>query len=292
MKHLMKRIGVCSVLMLLVLSPSAFADNDVRDYIPLPPGTMLMALYYNYISATDLYQQGDKISGDANFEANIGIIRPVYYTKIGPFTIDPQAIIPFGSQSLDGEAVGGVEIQSSGLADPILAATLWFLNDPESKTWMGFTPFITLPIGEYDNNKAINLGANRYAFKTELGFVKGFGNFFLDLNANVEFYTDNDDYTPASLTLEQDPLYFLEGHLSYDFNPSFFLSADYFYRYGGETNADGIDQENEKNDHSAGCTLGFMLSPSCQLLFKYKQDIEVENGLKTSTIGGRLAVFF
>lgn len=292
MKSLFKRIGICCILILLVLPPSVFADNDVRDYVPLPPGTMLMALYYNYTSATDLYRDGDKISGDANLDANIGIIRPVYYTKIGPFTIDPQAIIPFGAQSLDGEAVGGVEIKSSGLADPIIAATLWFLNDPESKTWLGFTPFITLPLGEYDNNKGINLGTNRYAFKAEVGFVKGFGNLMLDLTANAEFYTDNDDFTPAGLTLEQDPLYILEGHLSYNFTPSFFASADYFYHNGGETSVDGIDQGDEEQDHSAGCTLGYMVTPSSQLLFKYKQDLEVENGLKTSTIGMRMAFFF
>ncbi len=292
MSKMMRISVVCGMFVLLVFTASVYADNDARDYIPLPPGTMLVATYYNYISATDYYSHGNKISSDTNLDANIGVIRPVYFTKIGPFIIDPQAIIPFGAQSLDGQGVGGVEIKSSGLADPILAATLWFLNNPESKTWLGFTPFITLPLGEYDSSKGINMGSNRYAFKTELGFVKGFGDFFLDLTANVEFYTDNDDYTSSNLTLKQDPIYTLEGHLSYNFNPSFFVSADYFYHNGGETTVAELNQDDRKDDHIAGCTLGFMLSPSYQLLFKYKQDLEVENGLKTSTFGVRLAYFF
>ena len=289
---MIKRACISGVSVLMVFTVCAFADNDTRDYVPLPPGTMLMAAYFHHISATDMYHDGDKVSGDVNLNANIGIIRPVYYTKIGPFTIDPQAIIPFGDQSLDGQGVGGVEISSTGLADPILAATLWLYNNPSSKTWFGFTPFITLPFGEYENEKGINLGANRYAFKAELGFVKGFGDFMLDLTANVEFYTDNDDYTSADLTLEQNPLYIIEGHLSYNFNPSFFVSADYFYHIGGETAIEGVDQSDDANNHAVGCTLGFMLSPSYQLLFKYKQDIEVENGLDTQTFGVRLAYFF
>ena len=292
MKKMMKISMVCGMFVLLVSTASVFADNDARDYVPLPPGTMLIATYYNYISATDFYRNGNKISSDVNLDANIGVIRPVYFTKIGPFTIDPQAIIPFGAQSLDGAGVGGNEIKSSGLADPIIAATLWFLNDPESKTWMGFTPLITLPLGKYDHVKGINMGSNRWAFKPELGFVKGFGDFFLDLTANVEFYTDNNDFTSSGLTLKQDPIYTLEGHLSYNFNPSFFVSADYFYHNGGATTVAGLDQDDRKDDHTAGCTLGFMLSPSYQLLFKYKQDLVVENGLQTSTIGVRLAYFF
>jgi len=292
MKKMMKISMVCGMFVLLVFTLPVFADNDARDYIPLPPGTMLMATYYNYISATDLYSHGNKVSNDMNLNANIGVIRPVYYTKIGPFVIDPQSIIPFGAQSLDGAGVGGNEIKSSGLADPIVAATLWFVNDSESKTYLGFTPLITLPLGEYDNSKGINLGSNRWAFKPEIGFVQGFGDFFLDLTANVEFYTDNDDYTSRSVTLKQDPIYTLEGHLSYNFNPSFFVSADYFYHNGGVTTVAGLDQDDSKNDHTAGCTLGFMLSPSYQLLFKYKQDLVVENGLQTSTIGVRLAYFF
>ena len=78
MKRMMGISFVCSMFILLVFTLPVFADNDARDYIPLPPGTMLMATYYNYISATDLYSHGNKVSSDMNLNANIGVIRPVY----------------------------------------------------------------------------------------------------------------------------------------------------------------------------------------------------------------------
>ncbi len=142
-------------------------------------------------------------------------------------------MIPFGEQSLDGAGVGGVELSSSGFADPVITATLWLIDDPKSKTWFGFTPFITMPLGEYDKDKGLNLGNNRWAFKPEFGFVKGFGKFFLDLTANCEFYTDNDDYSSASLTFEQDPLYTFETHLSYNVTDSF-LHLPIILLQGGE----------------------------------------------------------
>jgi hypothetical protein len=280
------------VFAFLFFSSVAYSDNDTRDYVPLPPGTMLMAAYLNSISATDMYRNGDKVSGNANLDATIGIFRPVYYTQIGPFTVDPQALIIFGDQQLDGAAVGGVEMSSSGMADSILAATFWFINDPQSKTWMGFTPFITIPIGEYDRNSGLNLGANCWAFKGEIGFVKGFGKLFVDLTGNVEFYTDNEDYSAAGLTLSKDLLCTFETHLSYNFTESFFMGMDYFYHFGGETEVDGISSDDEKDDHALQAVFGFMLSPSFQLLVKYKKAFEVDNGLKTNTFGVRLAHFF
>lgn len=292
MKKIIRICMCCGMFVLLLVTAPAFADNDARDYVPLPAGTTLLATYFNHVSATNFYSKGKKVSSDTNLGANIGVLRPVYYTQLGPFTMDPQAIIPFGEESLHVNGTGGGEVKSSGLADPIVTATVWFINDPKSKTWLGFTPFLTVPLGEYDKNKAINLGANRFAFKPEIGFVKGFGNLLFDLTANVEFYTDNKDFSPAGVTLKQDPVFTVETHMSYDFNQSFFTSLDYFYHNGGKTTVAGVKQDDAKDDHTLGLTLGFMLSPSYQLLLKYKQDLSVENGLKTNTIGARIAYFF
>lgn len=292
MRNLSKDLLLSACLVVSAGATPAFADNDARDYIPLEPGTTMMAAYLNYTTATDLYVKGDKIANDVDLSATIGMFRPVYYTQIGSYVVDPQLIIPFGQQSLDGAGVGGVEISSSGLADPVITGTIWLVNNTESKTWLGFTPFITVPVGEYDNDKSVNLGTNRWAFKPEIGFVKGFGDYFFELTGNGEFYTDNNDFSSASLTLEQDPLYTLESHLSYSFTDSFYISGDYFYHNGGETKIDGINQDNKKDDHALQLSLGFMLTPSYQLLVKYRSDVKVENGLKTNTIGLRLAHFF
>lgn len=292
MKKMIGNIAVYSMSVLFVFTASAYADNDPRDYVPLPAGTTLIASYFSHISATNAYSKGNKVASNMNLSANIGMIRPVYYMKLGPFTIDPQAIIPFGVQTLQTNTAAGGEISSSGLADPIVTATIWFINDPASKTYLGFTPWFFLPLGEYDKNKAVNLGGNRFMFREEVGFVKGVADFNIDLTASVDFFTDNDKVGPTDAKMSQDPIFNFETHLSYDINKNFFTSVDYFYHNGGKTTVAGVKNDDAIDTHAAGVTLGFMLSPSYQLLFKYKQDLAVENGLKTSTIGTRLAYFF
>lgn len=288
----MRSTVLSAVFVMSVFMASAFADNDPRDYVPLPAGTVLIASYFSHISATTAYAKGKKGPSNMDLSANIGMIRPVYYMKVGPLTIDPQMIIPFGVQTLQTNDAKAGEISSSGLADPIVTATVWFLNDPASKTYLGFTPWFFLPIGEYDKMKAVNLGGNRFMFREEIGFVKGFGDFNIDLTASVDLFTENDKFGPSSAKMTQDPIFNFETHLSYDINKSFFTSVDYFYHNGGKTTVAGAGSDDAIDTHAAGVTLGFMLSPSYQLLFKVKQDLAVENGLKTTTIGTRLAYFF
>lgn len=292
MRKTIRTTILCGVSVLSILTASAYADNDPRDYVPLPAGTTLIASYFSHISATNAYSKGNKVANNMDLSANIGMIRPVYYMKLGPYIVDPQMIIPFGVQTLQTNAGAGGEISSSGLADPIVTATIWFINDPASKTYLGFTPWFFLPIGEYDKKKPVNLGGNRFMFREEVGFVKGFGDLNIDLTASADFFTDNDKFGTTSAKMSQAPIFNFETHLSYDINKTFFTSVEYFYHNGGKTTVAGVKNDDAVSTHAAGVTLGFMLSPSYQLLFKYKQDLAVENGLKTGTIGTRLAYFF
>ncbi len=291
MKKLLSAAAIC----LLLALPEVSLAANARDYIPAPPGTFLFCAYFNHITANKLYKNGEKVSNDFNLSQNIGIFRPVYYTQIGPFTIDPQALIPYGDVSLDGAAVGGNQYSATGFADPVVLATLWFVNDPKDKLWVGFTPWITLPLGEYDRNRVLNLGANRWAVKPEVGLVKGFGEkFYVDLIVNGEFYTDNDDFGSGFLPvrLEQDPTVGFETHLSYDITKQWFVSLDYYYVYGGETKVAGIPQNDRMSNHGLGISLFWGIGSNNQLMIEYRDDFSVRSGPGTNKLALRWAYFF
>jgi hypothetical protein len=294
----MKRILISTLLCLTILVPKAALAADARDYIPLPAGMFFWATYFQHTSATDLYNNGKKISSNANLTANVGILRPVYFAQVGPFVIDPQCLIPFGEQTLDTGNLGSpnVSTSSSGMADPVLLATIWFVNDTKSKTWFGFTPYITMPLGTYDKGKgALNLGKNRWAFKPEVGFVKGFGeNFYVDLVLNGEFYTDNTDYPGiiGSTTLSQDPTLGAEIHLSYDITKNWYIALDYYYLFGGETKIAGIKQDDQMSNHALQFTTGFLIGANNQLLLQYKESLHTRAGFATGVFGARWAYFF
>jgi hypothetical protein len=284
--------SLLTVLALLAFLPDmVLADNYARDYIAAPPGTKALALYYNHTTDSDYYHDGKKTCCDFNFKGNVGILRGIYFTEAGGFTINPQILLPFGDIHLDGKDAGGA-FASNGLADPTIASGIWLINKPEKQMWLAPALFVTAPLGEYDNDKALNIGNNRWAFKGELGFVKGFGKFYVDLTGNVEFYTDNDDFGRLSMTLEKDPLFTFETHFSYDLTDAFFVSGDYYYHNGGETTIAGIAQDDEEDDHSVGLSLGYSFTPAYQLLVQTRHDVEVENGMKEHIFGLRFFHFF
>lgn len=297
-----KNMTIFSFLIFLFFPIYSHATN-ARDYIPLPDGTTLLATYYKHITANSLYERGNKVSDDFNLNAHVGILRPVFYKKIGEawygdggLIVDPQALIIFGSQSVDGAAVGNQNLSDSGLFDSTVLATFWFVNAPEEKFWIGFSPYITMPIGSYSKNRAFNLGENRWAFKPEIGIVKGFGEkTYVDLVLNTEFYTDNRDYFLAPGVRgkrSQDPMFGATVHVSHDITDKLYLSLDYFYSYGGENKIDGVKEDDKANNHGIGLSMFYMVGDSNQLMFEYRNDFSVRNGPQTQTIGARWAYFF
>ena len=85
-KKLLYSISICAILLLPV---NALANN-ARDYLPLDPGHFFMAFYYEHAFGNTYYSKGKRKNIHTNLVSNVGLIRPVYFTQIGPFTIDPQ----------------------------------------------------------------------------------------------------------------------------------------------------------------------------------------------------------
>ncbi len=142
-------------------------DVEPGDYTALPAGTNLLIGYYQYATRDKLYSNGNQVGINAKLDSHIGIARYVRFVDIGGYIVDPQILVPFGELKAkdDLSALGS----TSGVADPILAATVWVINKPKEGEYLGITPFVWVPIGSYDNNKALNLGQNRWQFALQAG---------------------------------------------------------------------------------------------------------------------------
>lgn len=289
----MMRKILFALVLIVMLAGTALA-NDPKDYIVAPAGTKALLFYYNYTTGNEAYANGKLVGKDTNLTANVGVFRGVYYGQMASLPYAANLILPFGSLALDGKDVGGVQMATTQYGDPIFAFGVWPVANSASKTWLGVFEYITPPIGQYNNDRALNMGSNRWAFKTEVGLAQGLGNsnFHWDLTANVEFYTNNTDYSSTHLSLQKNPLFSAETHLTYNIAKTVGISADYFYRNGGETNVAGVSNNDKQNDHTAGLTLTFGLTPSSQILIKYYNQFKTENGIKGDTLGVRFAYFF
>jgi hypothetical protein len=161
--------------------------------------------------------------------------------------------------NFEGTAFGAeTSVYRSGLMDAVFRFSVNLTGAPamelsEIRKWqqkhlLGASLKIVAPTGQYDPTKLINLGANRWAFKPEIGYSGRFGgHWILDAYASVWFFTRNPEffsrnqYVPGTNDQTQDPIAAFETHLSYDFKPRLWVSLDGNFWYGGRTSLSGVE---------------------------------------------------
>jgi hypothetical protein len=262
----------------LMSLPAQAVDVDAGDYTALPPGTNLFLLYGQHATRDKLYAGGDRVGINPKLDSNVGILRGVHYMDIGGYIVDPQFLLPFGELDAgrDISALGS----NTGVADLILAATVWF-NKADSKTHFGITPFLFVPIGQYDNNEPLNLGENRWKFALQAGYITPVTDkLTLDLVGDFTIHGKNDDFGPGSADMKQKVLFQFQSFLRYHLSPATDLRFGLSHVTGGETEVDGVDQDDRLSTTKFNVGATTFISPTQQILATYGRDISVRNGFK------------
>jgi hypothetical protein len=132
----------------------------------------------------------------------------------------------------------------SGFGDARLRFSINILGTPAydrrdftkytEKTVLGLSLITSIPTGWYQENKRINIGSNRWAIKPELGISKRIRNIYAEAFAGVWFYTDNHHYLSAK-TLEQEPVFSIQGHITYYFKNKMGITLSGTRFNGGKT---------------------------------------------------------
>jgi hypothetical protein len=286
-------IVASAVAALALLPTSGMAiDTDADDYVASPPGTNLSLLYYQHVQRDSLFSNGNQVPGNAGLESDTGILRVVHYLKLGDYVLDPQFILPFGSETgtNDASSLGS----ATGLADLTLAATTWLVNDDKTNTYLGITPFLFLPTGTYDKTKPLNWGENRWKFTLQSGYQRGITDklsivFFGDATV----FGNNDQFGPSAATLKENPLYQGQFYMRYTISPTIDTFVGYSYLAGGATTVNGVNQNDRQKETKFSLGGGYFFTPKIELFGAYGQDISMANGFKEShRINLRLSVTF
>ena len=94
------------------------------------------------------------------------------------------------------------------------------------------------PLGQYDDTKVINLGANRWSVKSELGLAHAIGRWVIELMGGVWLFTDNHDFLGGK-TRAQDPIASAQFHATYVIRRNMWLAGDTNFYRGGRTERRG-----------------------------------------------------
>ncbi|GLS32846.1 Putative MetA-pathway of phenol degradation [Mesorhizobium albiziae] len=253
----------------LALVPTGTLADGARDWISVPVDMNFLYVYYTYSNAEASIDSNLPIDG-ASVDASVPIVRYARSFDLGGRVGGIQLIAPYGfiDARLDGTSL---ETSTDGIGDimGIFVANIYgapALSKEQFAKWkpeqyLTASLAVTAPTGKYDADKMLNVGKNRWVFKPQLSWGQPYDRgALLAVNANVQIFTDNDEYHGSSV-LEQDALFSIEAHYSQNLTKAFWLSADAFYSYGGETSVDGVEQDNLQSTLKLGVSGSFNFTP-------------------------------
>ena len=194
-------------------------------------------------------------------------------------------LLPMGRISGD-VTVGAITVKesASGFGDPTLEFDINLIGPKAQKALpdvLRYEPGFSLdvladlavPIGEYDSSQPLNVGQNRWFGRIGFPIVWQLGPWVPGRRTTLEFlpavwlFGDNTDY--VGQTLETDPLFQIDAHLTRDFTEHLWGSLDAAWYNGGKASVDGIDGE-ELDNYGFGLTLGYQINDNLGLTFSYK----------------------
>jgi hypothetical protein len=155
----------------------------------------------------------------------------------------------------------------------------------KAKTVIGASVTVTAPTGQYDPKLLVNLGTNRWAIKPEIGMLRHWNHWILDLYGGVWLFTENSEFFshnqqfPGVNHQTQNPLGALEAHISYDVKPRLWVSLDANYWYGGSTFLNGVKSLGTVESNSRiGATGSIPLNEHQSIKFSYSYGAVVRVG--------------
>ena len=266
-----------AALALLVLSGSApdlwAQDLEPRAFSPVPVSVNFAALGYGYSFGNVL------LDSSIPLEDGTGKVHSLIGAYVRTFSFlgmsaKADAIVPLAIGDWEGRLAGQDTSRSTnGFGDPAVRLSVNFVGAPALEmprfmtyrqgTVVGASLRISMPLGQYDNTKLINLGTNRWTFVPRIGVSQRLGRWNLEAIASARFYTDNPDI--QGKRLEQDPLFALQGSVAYLFERGAWLAVDGGWGSGGRATVDGNESANRQENARFGATFAYPLTKRASL---------------------------
>lgn len=198
------------------------------------------------------------------------------------------AVVPYTHLSGSAEYMGvPTERKVSGFGRPALRLSVNFFGAPamglaEFRGWkqdliVGASLQVSPPLGQYDENRIVNIASNRWSFKPELGMSKASGPWLTELKLAATFYTDNDEFYGGT-TRTQDPVYALQGNLIRGLASGAWWSIDATCFAGGRSQVDGRYNRDLQQNWRVGASLSLPLDRKNSVKFALSSGVYARTG--------------
>jgi hypothetical protein len=261
---------VCCAGLVSSARPVAAQDLEPRAYVAAPTGLNFLVIVAGRSSGgvvVDPALPVDDVHASVNSLA-LGVGRT--FDLLGRTAL-LVAAVPYAWAEATGQ-VGetAARVSRSGLTDPRIKLSVNLVGGramtarefalAERPTIIGVSLSVAPPLGQYYPTRLINLGANRWSLKPEVGVSRLLGKWTIDGYAGVWLFTENDEYFTGASIRTQDPVVALQVHASYTLKPQLWLAVDGTWYSGGTTTVDGVDKANQQRNSRVGATLSLPLT--------------------------------
>ena len=316
-------VALVVTLAILLNSGSALATDDgARAYWKGRHGTQGFSFQQMTLdlqaSGSEQFAPGEYIYGDADVEATLFIAN--YARNLVLFNRLSSVLLGVAGGSVDvntnanasttflppgSDPAVAFSQSASGYADPFIQLDVNLFGTPPMKrnfevfdyepTWtIDVSTMLGLPIGEYDADKLVNLGQNRWFGRIAFPIKYHFGVFSrgymrsLEVTPSVWLFAENDDFMGQKL--ENDPMWQVEAHLTSDFTPSLWCSLDLLYRGGFKSEIDGVEMGEDLDIGDLGFTLSYQVTDNLAIRTGFSSNVFGDSDLDNSMI--RLQVVY
>lgn len=255
--------------MLFIARQSFASEIEPRSYVNTPVGINFLLAGYGHLDGNIPTEYSSPIQ-DAQLAVNSELIAYVRTLDLWGKSAKFDVILPYSE--LSGTArVNNIPVERniSGFSDPRFRFSYNFYGAPaltpkeftnyQQDVIIGGSIQISAPLGQYDNEKLVNLGNNRWFVKPDLGISKAWRALAVELSTGAFFFSNNDDYFGGKM-LKQDPVSSTQLHVTYNFGQNVWAAISGTFDYGGRTTVNDVSQNDLYNNLRVGATLAWSIN--------------------------------
>jgi hypothetical protein len=282
------------IFSLLLVNTSFSQELEPRGLTNLPLGSNFIVGGYVYSSGNILLDPALPIE---DLNSNLHSFAAGYLRAINLFGLSSKVdvIIPFAFGDWDASVEGEKRTRKiDGFGDPRIRITINILGAPaldlpefnnySMETIVGFMLQVFVPFGQYDPSKLINLGSNRWIFRTNLGIAHAIDDWILEAYVGGLFFTDNQEFL-EDLNLKQYPMLTAAIDIIYNLGVWGWTSLDVAYGYGGRTEINDVPRDTRISTFRFGLTLAHSIDKKNSLKLTLTSGERIERGPDFDAIG-------
>ncbi len=270
----MKKLIACAGLYWLAALNISFAgDLEPRRWSHLPIDTNFAGIGYIHTDGDVSFDPILKIE-EATVEVDTAVVSYLRSFDLFGNTARFDIRLPYQHAHWEGLLDGSpASATREGLADPRFRLSINFIGAPALKgkeylayrkshtknTSVGAALAVTVPLGQYYEDKLLNLGENRFAIRPQLGALHIDGPWSYELTGSVLFFTDNDEFRGDNKR-EQKPLFALQSHIVRTFGRGLWASVSAGYDLGGESSINGEHKDDRRQELLFALSAGLRVS--------------------------------